>query len=75
MPQRDNETDEAFVARMAKEAAEHIAFMEVHAKMTAEHDAWMAENMLRPFLPLIDYLDMFVQYLNRRMKMPCGFYT
>lgn len=73
MAQRDNETDEAFMERMAKEAAEHEVRMEVHTEMTAEHNAWMAEYMLRPFLSLIDYLDTLVQYLKSRMKTSCGF--
>ena len=75
MHQRPGETDEAFDARIAKKVAEHKALMEVHTERTAEHDAWMAERRLLPFLPLIDYLDKFVQHLNRRVKMACGFYT
>lgn len=75
MAQRDNETDEEFMARMAKEDAEHKVRMVVHTEMMAEHNAWVAEYMLRPFLPLIDYLDSRVQHLQRRVKMPCGFYT
>lgn len=75
MPQRDNETDEAFMERMAKEAAEQEVRTEVHTEMTAEHNAWMAENMLYPFLLLIDRVDKCVQHLKRRVKMECSFYT
>lgn len=75
MAQRDNETDEAFMERMAKEAAEHEVRREVHTEMTAEHNAWMAEYMLRRFLPLIEHVGQVVQHLKRSVKMQCGFYT